>query len=102
VTYSKALNCSVEASVPKNTQTIWFSAARASTSSTDDLKTVAGLVFFFNHETIVDSVLPPLYSEAYPSTKNFKVGYPETPNLLAKSLFYVASTLAKGIYPARA
>jgi len=87
VTYSKALNYSVEASDPKKTQTIWFSAARASISSTEDFYTVAGLVFFFNQETMVDSVLPPLYSEAYPLTKNFKVGYPETPYLLAKSLF---------------
>jgi hypothetical protein len=77
----------VEASVPKKTQTIWFSATRASTSSTEAFSAVDGEVFFFNHETIVASVLPPLYSEAYPSTKNFKVGYPDTPNLEAKSLF---------------
>jgi len=62
VTYSNTLNESESAEDPKNTTAILFSSVKALTSSTVYFSTVAGLVFFFNHEIIVDSVLPPLYS----------------------------------------
>jgi len=52
--------------------------------------------FLSNHEIISSFVLPPPYSR--PSVawflKNFKVGYPPTSNLFAKSGSSVASTLA--------
>jgi len=70
---------------------------KASTSSGDALRVDAGPDFFLHQATISADFLPPVYSESLPSTKNLRVGYPLTPNLLAVASFYVASTLPRGI-----
>ena len=48
----------------------------AKISSLELTNTDDGPSFFYNHEMIVASVLPPLYSLTSPSLKNLRVGNP--------------------------
>jgi hypothetical protein len=61
---------------PKKTTAASEAPWKASTSAAVATSFDGGPVFFLNQETISGAVLPPLYSDGVPLTKNFKVGYP--------------------------
>ena len=55
-----------------------------------------GVIVYFKRFLVLltGPSLGPLYSCGFPDLKNFKVGYPRTPNLVPRAFSTVASTLA--------